>query len=324
MSTDRDPGPPARYLDPSPALYRLQWILEGLSGEPGWGSDSAAALDPGFVDAIHPVDYVQRTLDRAPAYAPLTVSLLESAGHTARAQLRNRDGSIDVLSCTVAERAPHRILSTWLHPLVPTDLSPRLPAVFEAAAAGRSPTQLIIITGVPGTGKSTLAEALGRELGMPVFSIDWILGAFTPFGGRTFEHAWEMGLEVLTTLAFQQLEQGRSVILDAPAEEVATRTPWLSLASHFGSAVLVIECVCTDADEHRRRLAARTRGIPGWHEVGDWEQVRQRVWGLQPWSSDVLTLDAVHPVTENLDAVLESLGSSRPSQVAVPGVPPVR
>ncbi|MBG6182694.1 hypothetical protein IWX65_000627 [Arthrobacter sp. CAN_A214] len=26
---------------------------------------------------------------------------------------------------------------------------------------------------------------------MPVFSIHWILGTFTPFGGRTFEHAWD-------------------------------------------------------------------------------------------------------------------------------------
>ena len=37
--------------------------------------------------------------------------------------------------------------------------------------------KLIVFSGLPGTGKSTIAEAVGRELGIPVFAKDWVEGA---------------------------------------------------------------------------------------------------------------------------------------------------
>ena len=35
-------------------------------------------------------------------------------------------------------------------------------------------SQLISFTGLPGAGKSSLAEAVARELGHPVFAKDWL------------------------------------------------------------------------------------------------------------------------------------------------------
>ena len=35
---------------------------------------------------------------------------------------------------------------------------------------------VIAFTGLPGTGKSTLAEALASETGIPAFAGDWLLG----------------------------------------------------------------------------------------------------------------------------------------------------
>ena len=34
--------------------------------------------------------------------------------------------------------------------------------------------KLIVFSGLPGTGKSTLAEAVGRHLSIPVFAKDWL------------------------------------------------------------------------------------------------------------------------------------------------------
>jgi hypothetical protein len=43
--------------------------------------------------------------------------------------------------------------------------------------------QLIIFTGLPGSGKSSIAEAAARELGLPVFAKDWLEATFYPFAG---------------------------------------------------------------------------------------------------------------------------------------------
>lgn len=36
---------------------------------------------------------------------------------------------------------------------------------------------LVVVSGLPGTGKSTIADAVGRALSMPVFSVDPIEAA---------------------------------------------------------------------------------------------------------------------------------------------------
>ena len=47
---------------------------------------------------------------------------------------------------------------------------------------GQHRTQLIVVSGLPGTGKSTLADALGAALAVPVLSVDPIEGAITGAG----------------------------------------------------------------------------------------------------------------------------------------------
>lgn len=37
--------------------------------------------------------------------------------------------------------------------------------------------KLILFSGIPGTGKSTLSEKIAQTLHIPVFSLDWVLGA---------------------------------------------------------------------------------------------------------------------------------------------------
>ena len=64
---------------------------------------------------------------------------------------------------------------------------------------------MIVFSGLPGTSKSTLADATGHQLRFPVFAADWLLGSLTPFGGYHFDRLLDISVEMLTTLAFGQL-----------------------------------------------------------------------------------------------------------------------
>jgi predicted kinase len=301
-----------KYLTTSAATDRLGWLLDGLNGAPGWGGDAADVLAPEFAALVPPDLFAEWVRQRAAAFAPLAVTGLDTSDHAARAHVRVRDDSVQVVTCAVEERAPHRITATRTVPLIPEFLTPRLPADFtgyEPLAGTRAGTgaaaRLIVFSGVPGTGKSTLADATGRELGVPVFAMDWLLGALTPFGGYHQDRPLEAGAELLTTLAFRQLALGQSAILDYPAEDLATRTRWRTLADAAGAEFRVIVCTCSDPGVHQARLEGRTRGIPGWHEGGHWPNVERRLAAFPPWAGDVLTIDAVRPAADNLAAVLD-------------------
>jgi predicted kinase len=297
-----------RYLVSSPATDRLGWILDGLNGAADWGGDAADVLAPEFAALVPPDAFAERVRQRAAAFAPGTVTGLDMGDHTARARVRVRDGSVQVVTCTVEPAAPHRIRATRTMALIPSVLTPRLPADFtgyqELAGRGAG-ARLIVFSGLPGTGKSTLAEAAGHQLRAPVFAVDWLLGSLTPFGGYHLDNLFGIGAELLTTLAFRQLELGQSAILDFPAEDLATRTRWQSLAHAAGAEFRVIVCACSDRDLHRARLEHRQRGIPGWHEGGNWANVERRLAEFPPWTGEVLTIDAVQPLKQNLATVLQ-------------------
>ncbi len=293
----------------SPALARLEWVLDGLDGKPGWGADASGVLAAAFTAVVTPERYVEVTRGRAADYAPVVVVGLDVAGTTARARILRRDGTVDVVSCVVEDARPHRIVSTWVAGLVPTDLTPGLPADFtdydlpSVAADAR----LVVFSGMPGSGKSTLAEAAGAELGIPVFATDWLLGALTPFGGRHFEDPLAMAEEMLTTLALRQLLAGQSVILDHPTERVATRERWRGLARRAGAEFRAVVCHCSDPQVHRGRLEGRSRGIPGWHDAGDWSDVRQRLARFPSWQGEALPVDTVQPHERSLAAVMRHI-----------------
>jgi predicted kinase len=168
--------------------------------------------------------------------------------------------------------------------------------------------QVIVFTGLPGTGKSIIAEAVARELGIPVFAKDWLEAALRrcDLTGSDEKPLGYAGYELLTTLALRQLQLGQSVILDSVASPVAVRAEWRKIADARGAAWRVIECVCSDESIHRGRLKMRQRGIPGWHEL-DWSEVERVRAIYTPWTEDRLVLDAVQPLIENIQAALRYL-----------------
>ena len=161
--------------------------------------------------------------------------------------------------------------------------------------------QMIVFSGLPGTGKSRLAEALGKALGIPVFAKDWLEAALIRselIASNPSKPLGSAGYQLLTTLAERQLTLGQSVILDSVASTQSIRKAWRELAEQYQAEYRVIECICSDESLHRLRLKERQRHIPGWHEL-EWSEV-ERVKGYYvPWEGEHLVLDMANSFIDN-------------------------
>ena len=150
--------------------------------------------------------------------------------------------------------------------------------------------QLFAMSGLPGSGKSTVAEGLARHLRAPVFSVD-----------PTEAAMWAAGLQktgtgiaaykVAQALAAENLKLGLPVIIDAVNPVEAARDMWRQLANEQNVRLTFIEVACMDEVVHRERIEARTRGIVGMSEVS-WKDVQDRQSEYESWSDERLRLDS--------------------------------
>jgi predicted kinase len=158
--------------------------------------------------------------------------------------------------------------------------------------------KLIVVAGLPGSGKSTVAEALSGALSLPVFSIDPIEAAMWR-GGLAKAETGIAAYEVAIALAGEHLRLGHSVIVDAVNPIEAPRAAWRDLAATHRADLRIIECVCSDETVHRMRIEARVRNIAGMPEV-TWARVLQRRSEYEPWTDQRLTLDTSIKTPERL------------------------
>lgn len=164
--------------------------------------------------------------------------------------------------------------------------------------------QIIAFAGLPGTGQSTLAEALARASRTPVFAGDWLMGALKPyrvFDGMDPETYGALYTGLVESLVVRQLMLGQSAITDSVIDD-GTAERWNRLAAEHDAELRVIECVCSDVELHRSRVEGRRRNIPNWHEI-DWAHVERMREEFPPLTVDRLTVDAVDSVATNLGKI---------------------
>lgn len=150
---------------------------------------------------------------------------------------------------------------------------------------------LIVVSGLPGAGKSTVAESLSRELSLPLLSIDPIEAAMWR-GGISKDATGVAAYKVVATLADEHLKLGHSVILDTVSPVEAARKMWRKVAKTNKARLLIIEVTCSDEKIHQDRIKKRVRNIKGMPEV-NWERVIQRKQEFEPWRDERLVLDSI-------------------------------
>jgi predicted kinase len=158
--------------------------------------------------------------------------------------------------------------------------------------------KLIVVSGLPGSGKSTVADGLSRRLSIPVFSVDPIEAAMWR-NGIAKSQTGIAAYEVAAALADEHLRLGHSVIIDAVNPIEAPRAGWRTLAAKHKAGMKIIECVCANEAIHRQRIEARRRNIDGMPEV-TWSRVLERRAEYQPWTDPRLTLDTSDGAPEKL------------------------
>lgn len=162
--------------------------------------------------------------------------------------------------------------------------------------------RLIVVSGLPGTGKTTVAEHVARSTGATVLSLAWLLGVLKSTEACDTARSSELAYDLLSRLAEHQLRMRCSIVLDSMAGSGPVRERWRRLASESSARLLVIECVCSDATVHRQRVGARQGGIPGWRDP-DWSHVEQMRSRYEPWHEERLVIDAADSMDENVRRV---------------------
>jgi predicted kinase len=92
--------------------------------------------------------------------------------------------------------------------------------------------------------------------------------------GLTPEQTGIAAYSVAHDIAAEHLGLGLTVVADAVNPVAEARTGWRDLAQTYGSRHVVIETVCPDVSEHRRRVDPRPADVPG-QRIRDGERSRE-------------------------------------------------
>ena len=164
---------------------------------------------------------------------------------------------------------------------------------------------LIVFGGLPGVGKTTLARAVAKKLNATYLRIDAIeqaLRSSDAFGGGV----GAAGYLAAYALAAENLALGRIVVVDSVNPVAITRDAWRNVAASASVAILEVEVICTNANEHRRRIETHRGDTPPL----TWQQVVDRHY--EHWDGPHLVLDtAGREPTETLVELLSRIDGAR-------------
>jgi predicted kinase len=161
---------------------------------------------------------------------------------------------------------------------------------------------LIVFSGRSGVGKTTVAREVAVLLGAVHVRIDSIEQALRDGACDVTDEGYRVGYAV----AADNLRVGRIVVADSVNPWPLTRGAWRAVAAAAGCACLDVEIVCSDAEEHRRRVESRPADIAN-HALPTWADVVGR--DYQPRDEARLMVDTAS--TPAADAAARIVAAAR-------------
>ena len=162
---------------------------------------------------------------------------------------------------------------------------------------------LLILGGLPGTGKTTIARELARQMRAIHLRIDSIEQVIRDWSKNEISLE-DVGYRVAYSIAEENLRLGVSVVADSVNPIALTRECWRQVGQNTRSKTCEVEIVCSDAAEHRHRVENRSSDILGL-ELPNWQQVVERRYEI--WREEHLVIDTAKRSVEESVGILQNL-----------------
>lgn len=154
-------------------------------------------------------------------------------------------------------------------------------------SASRPSATLIVVSGLPAAGKTTIASSLAQQIRAAHVRIDTIEQAVKE-AASLIQPLGPVGYLVGYAVAADQLRNHVSVVADSVNPLAVTRSAWREVGARHAARTVEVEVICSDPDEHRRRAETRTSCIPGL-VLPTWQQILVREY--EPWDRPPLVID---------------------------------
>ncbi len=238
----------------------------------------------------------------------------------ARALLSNVDlfGRIMMRTADALGRAPFDATRTR------AEIVRILGGMTEEGAIGVTRSQLIVlVSGQPASGKTTLAGHLARRLSFPLVSRDTITEALADATGRRSRELSQLSFGVFWRLVGQQAATGLGVVAETNLHRGASEPGVLALAAQ--ASVALVHCVTSREVSVQRFARRHQQGQRHWcFEDGNrvkqlragaadpaWDRAQPLVLGLP-----TMLVDTTDGYVPDLDAVVEFLEEARNPSVS--------
>ena len=167
--------------------------------------------------------------------------------------------------------------------------------------------RLYIFSGLPASGKTTIARELAKKIGAVLVRIDSIENSLKE-SVLKIHPAEDAGYKIAYSVALDNLKNGLCVVADSVNPIHITREAWREVALSVGANYVEIEIICSDKEIHKSRLQKRAPDLPN-QILPNWEDVIMR--DYDKWVTPHITIDtAKNSISESISIIIKSANSN--------------